>query len=116
MLCTASDTFKILTYSKLSLFRYMQAYSRMFSIIKAYSGLFRHIEHLVQPSNIHNLVIFRALAYLKLKVDSKPYETLTRHIQNSTKVGNSGIIQPYSCILEPCLMLAYAETGHSRDP
>ena len=42
MLCTASDTFRILVYSALFFFRYMQAYSVVFSVIKAYSSILRH--------------------------------------------------------------------------
>ena len=34
-------------------------------IIKVYSGLFSHIQNPVFPSHIHNLSIFRALAYLE---------------------------------------------------
>ena len=37
MLCTASEAFRILAYSEL--FRYMQTYPRIFSIIKAYMKL-----------------------------------------------------------------------------
>ena len=51
-------------------------------INKAYSGLFRHIEHPVEPSHIHNLAIFWALAYLELEAYLKHCETLTKHIQN----------------------------------
>ena len=46
-------------------------------INKAYSGLFRHIEHPVEPSHIHNLAIFWALAYLELDAYLKHCETLT---------------------------------------
>ena len=42
MLCTASDTFRILVYLELCIFRYMQAYSSIFRIIKAYSRILRH--------------------------------------------------------------------------
>ena len=50
---------------------------------KAYSGLFRHIQHPLQSSNIHNLAIFWGLAYLEREVYLKPCETLTtRDIQN----------------------------------
>ena len=35
MLYTTSDTFRIMAYSDLHLFRYIQASSRIFSIIKA---------------------------------------------------------------------------------
>ena len=87
MLCKATDTFRILTYSVLCFFffsgifwhiksystllRHIRAYS---DIIKAYSHLFRHIHHAVYQSHIRSFVIF--WAYLK------PCETLIRHFQN----------------------------------
>ena len=52
-------------------------------IIKAYSSSFRHIQHPVQPSHMHILAIFWALAYLELEAYLKSCETLTRYIQNS---------------------------------
>ena len=60
----------------------IKAYSRNRDIIKAYLGLFRHIQHPVQPSHIHNLAIFWALAYLEPEAYLKPCEMLTRHINN----------------------------------
>ena len=42
MLCTTSDTFRILACSELYLVRYIQTYSRISSIIKAYSRILRH--------------------------------------------------------------------------
>ena len=69
--------------------RYIQAYSALLKhiqaywcIIKTYSGLFRHIQHPVEPSDIHSLAIFQPLAYLEPKVCSKPCEALSRHIWN----------------------------------
>ena len=41
MLCTASDTFRILTYSEL-FSQYVPAYSIIFSIINTYSHILRH--------------------------------------------------------------------------
>ena len=50
--CTTSDIFRILAYSELCLFRYMQNYSIILNIIKAYScilkhfwGIYMHIQH-----------------------------------------------------------------------
>ena len=43
MLCTASDTFRILA---------------CIGVFKAYSGLFRHIQHPVERSHIHKLAIY----------------------------------------------------------
>ena len=83
MLCIALDTFRILTHSELCFFRYMQRYSSIFSIIKAYSGLCRTTlktlcnacicSNLVylESWNIQNLFIiasrgtFRTLIYLR---------------------------------------------------
>ena len=66
-LCTASDTFRILAYSELCLFRYMQANSNMSSIIKTYScivthylGIFRFIQAYSEPTGS----IFKALGNL----------------------------------------------------
>ena len=42
LLCTASDIFRILAYSALCFFRYMLAYSIIFSVIKTYSDMLRH--------------------------------------------------------------------------
>ena len=63
-----------------ALLRHIDAFHAYWHIIKAYSGLFRHIQHPVWPSYIHNLTICWALAYIEL--EAKPCETLTRHIQN----------------------------------
>ena len=40
--CTASDIVRILAYSELCLFRYMQNYSSLLNIIKAYSYILKH--------------------------------------------------------------------------
>ena len=66
----------------------MQHYQSIFTHTEAllgvvqadrYLGLFR-IQ--CNSRHIHNLAIFRALAYLELEAYSKPFETLTRNIQN----------------------------------
>ena len=44
--------------------------------IQYIEALFRHIQHSLQPSHIHNLAIFGALVYLELDGYSKPCETL----------------------------------------
>ena len=49
-------------------------------IIKAYSDLFKHIEHPVQPSHIHNFAIFWPVTDLEQKAYLKPCETLSRDI------------------------------------
>ena len=68
---------------------YIQAYSASlkhihayWGIIKAYSGLFRYIKQPLQPSHIHNLDLFQALAYLELKAYSKTchsHSILSKH-------------------------------------
>ena len=120
---TASDIFRILTFSALSLFRDMQAYTSIFSIIKAYSGLFRHIQHVLFPSHIHDLVILRALVYLEQEAYSKPYKTLTKHIEDPaiTRTVFSSITQSYSgifrtlCNAYMCRNLAYSEYCNIRN-
>ena len=42
ILCTASDTFRILAYSTLGFFRYMRTYLIIFSVAKAYQRILRH--------------------------------------------------------------------------
>ena len=112
------------------IWRHIQAYSALlrhiheyWDIIKAYPGLFRHIQHPVKPSHIYNLTIFESLAYLEPKAYSKPYKTLNRHIQNLTIVRTvySSIIQQYSDIFRTscnaCLWgnLAYSESWNIQN-
>ena len=59
MLFTASDASKILAYSALC---FLQIYA---GILRHYSGIFRHIQHPVELSHIHNLAIFWTLACFK---------------------------------------------------
>ena len=102
------------TYSSISTLRHIHIY---WDIIKAYSSLFRHIQHSLQPSRICILSIFRPLAYLELEAYLKHSETLKRHLQNSTivKTVYSGIIQSYSGIIRTlcnaciCRNLAFLE-------
>ena len=84
----------------------IKAYSRNRDIIKAYLGLFRHIQHPVQPSHIHNLAIFWALAYLEPEAYLKPCEMLTRHINNPAMGQYSGIFRAL-CNACLCRNLAY---------
>ena len=108
------------------IFKRIQPYSALLrhidarSIIEEYSSLFRHIQNPVQPSRVHNLAIFRSLAYLKPEAYSKPWETLTKYIQNPAIVRTiySCIIQPYSGIFKTlcnrciCRNLAYLESWY----
>ena len=100
MLCTASGTFRILRYT---------------GIFKAHSGLFRHIQHSVQPSHIHNLAIFWALAYLEPEAYLKPCETLTRHIQNPI-IGHYSDIFRTLCNAYIHKNLAYSESWNIQNP
>ena len=107
MLCSASDTFRILTYSALCFFRYMSAYSVIFSVIKTYaywdiikanSGIClinlcqRLIRHIQNPAIGHYSAIFRhiynfryacicwSLAYLKSLNIQNPSIVVSQHI------------------------------------
>ena len=112
-------------------FWHIQAYSELlrhidacWGIIKAYSGLSRHIHNPEQPSYNDNLAIFWALAYLEPEACSKPYETLTRYTHNPAIVRTvySGIFQPYSGIFRTlrnaciCKNPAYSESWNIQNP
>ena len=112
--------------SELCLFRYMQAYSSKFSIIKSYScilryfwGIFSFIQAYLRPCV--------AIAYsepynLEADAYSKPFGSLTRHIQNPATVRTVylSIIKPYSSIfktlLNACIFrnLAYSESWNNQ--
>ena len=130
MLCSASDTFRILVYSDFHLFRYIQSYSCIFKIIKAYSRLPRCFkEYSGIFSTLCNPVIFTALPYsepwhLQLEAYSKPFETLSGHIQNPAIVRTvyPSTIQPYSgrfktlCNSCICRYPAYLEFWNIQNP
>ena len=109
-----------------ALLRYIEdieAYSRISSIIKAYSHIFRHT--LCNPCILKILLaIFRALTYLELEAYSKPFQALTRHIQNPVMVRTvySGIILPCPCIFTTlcnssiCRNPAYSESWNIQNP
>ena len=52
------------------------------TVIKTYSGLFKHIQHPVKSVHIHNINIFQVELYLQLEVYTKTSETFMRHIKN----------------------------------
>ena len=118
---THSDSGIFRTIETIHLFRYIQVYSSIVSIIKVYSGiikvylrLFRPIQNPLYFYHFRNLTIFQALAYLNVEGYSRHSETLAMHIQNSVTVRTvyqafSSHIQAYS---EPCLTHAFAETWH----
>ena len=103
---------------------FIQVYSNIFSIIKAYSHILRHLRHIqypVQLLHIHNLAIFPALEFRTGEPGaySKPCETVAKYMQNPDIVRTmyASIIQPYwgifrtlynTCI---CRSLAYSESG-----
>ena len=105
---------------------FIQVYAGIFKHIQHYYGIFTQIETLLRHIQAYsgifrtlcNLAIFLALAYLELEAYSKPYETLTRHIQNSAIVRTvySDIIQPYSAIFRvlrnPCILAAIWNVGN----
>ena len=111
---------------------FIQAYSRIVSIIKAYSRLFifRLIKAYSTPFITYAYsqpFLVQALACLELEAYLKPYETLARHIQNTVIVRTvttvySGIIQPYSVIFRTLSNiyiwrnLAYSESWNIQNP
>ena len=119
MLCTESE---------LCLSRYMQTYSSILSIIKAYSRILRHFQaYSGKFSTLCNprifTTIFQALTYLEPEVYSKACQNLIRHTQNPTIVRtfHSGIIQPYAGIFRTlcntciCRNLAYSESWNVQN-
>ena len=134
MICTASDTFRILAYWELCLFRYIQVYSSIsallrhihayWAIIKAYLDLFRDMQNSEWPSHIYNLVIFWALIYLEPVPCSKLCKTLTKHIHNPSIVRTvySGIFQPCSSACQTlcnaciCRNPTYSESWNIQNP
>ena len=97
MLCTLSKTFRILAYSELysGILMHIQAYSAVlrhaqtcWGIIKGYSHLFRHIQHIVslsysQPGHIPSPSIFRTRGYSKFLWNFDQAYSELCHSQNS---------------------------------
>ena len=90
-------------------------------VLTSYSGLFRHIQNPVQPSHIHSIAMFRALAHLKPEASSKlRHQTYSEPCRNQTVY--SAIIQPYSGIFRilcsPHIWrnLAYLESWNIQNP
>ena len=108
MFFTALDTFRILSNTKLCLFRYIQEYISTFSIIKTYSRILMFFKaYSCIFKTLSNPRMFTTLPYskpwhLELEVCSKLDETLTRHIQILTIVRtvSPSIIQPFSDIFQ----------------
>ena len=103
---TASDTLRTLANSKLCLCWYMQTYSSIFSIIKAYlhiqaySGIFSTFcnpDIFTTLSHSMSYIVIYSLLY---KTYLKPCKTLTWNTESPVIVRTvySGIIQPYSSI------------------
>ena len=79
------NTFRTLAYLELCLFRYTEAFSIIFSTIKACSVLIRYIQNPVKVS-CSQPCLMPSPARCKIGGILKPYETSPRHIQNSTIV------------------------------
>ena len=79
------NTFRTLAYLELCLFRYTEAFSIIFSTIKACSVLIRYIQNPVKVS-YSQPCLMPSPARCKIGGILKPYETSPRHIQNSTIV------------------------------
>ena len=125
---TASDTFRTLGYWELCLFRYMQTYSSIFSIIKTYScilkrywGIFRLIQAYSAPCvsltysqacHILSPGIFRTGGIFKNLWNFDQACSELCHSQNTLFMHYSAI----PGILEPCVTLAYEETLHIWKP
>ena len=106
------NTFRTLAYLELCLFRYTEAFSIIFSTIKACSVLIRYIQNPVKVS-YSQPCLMPSPARCKIGGILKPYETSPRHIQNSTIARIVlGIAQPYSGILRtlsnPCIYTSLA--------
>ena len=102
------------TQGYLAFLRHIHTY---WDIVKAYSGLFSHIQHPLWHLHIHNLAIFWALGYLEPEAYSKPSETLNRHIQNPAVVRTviQALFSRIPAYSEPCVVLTYGEIWHIRN-
>ena len=62
--CYIQNSFFRYVQTDSSIFRIIEVYPRILGIIKENSGLFRHIQNPMQPSQFRNLGLFWTLAYL----------------------------------------------------
>ena len=103
MLCTASDTFRILACSALCLFRSMPTYSIIFSINKTHSRISRLIQaysvpcvalaysqpcHSLSPGIFRTASLFKNLSNVEQAYSDPCHSALSaifRHIQNLVK-------------------------------
>ena len=125
MLCTTSDTFRILAYSELYSFRYIQAYSRISALLKrirAYSTPFLTLAY-SQPYHIPSLGIFRTGTIFKSLWDFDQAYSEPCHCQNDhNSLFRHYSITPYSgifrtlCIAYICKNLAYLESWNIQNP
>ena len=119
MLCTASDTFRILAYSELCLFRYMPVY-----LIQRYYDIFTHIETLLRHvqaysdifSTLCNPRIFKSLRYSEPVAHLKLREGLIRNIQNPFIGHHWASFSHIQAYAEPCATFAYAEAWDTWNP
>ena len=118
MLCTVSDTFRILAYLQLCLFNYIQAYSSIlrhiqayWGIIKAYWGKFR---------TLCNICIFTILPYFErrnIRTGGK-FKTLWNFEQGYSEPYHSqdSLFNHIDVYSEPSVTFSYAEAWHTRNP
>ena len=136
MLYTASYTFKILPHLDLCLFRYIQAHSTIFSIIKAYWrtkhywGIFKLIQAYSepcatlacsQPCHIPILGIFKTGGILKTLGNFDQVYSEPCHSQNNLFMYYSAIFRHIQNLVQPLYMqkpgifgiLVYLEPFHN---
>ena len=80
------------------------------TLLRHICTLFRHIQHPVKPSLIHNLTIFCAQVYFEWEAYLKPCHQAYSEPCHRALFSH---IQTYS---ELCATLAYAETWHTQNP
>ena len=124
MLCTASDTFRIImAYSALCFFRYTSVYSIIFNVIKAYPLISRHYYGIFRFIQAHSAPCV-TLAHSQLCHILNPiifingclFKTLWNVDQTYSEPCHSASISHIQAYSVPCTMLAYAETWHTQNP
>ena len=81
ILCTASNTFRILAYLALCFFRYTQVYSILFSVIVGYSCILRTLCN----SRTFTTLLYSEPSMFRTGGLFKTLQTMTRHIRNPAK-------------------------------
>ena len=128
LLCTASDTFRILTYSELCLFRYMQPHPTIYNIIKShieallrhdqpYSGIYSTLCNPcnLQPCHTSSPSIFRKRSIFKTLWKFEQVYSEPCHSQNSLFRRYSAIFRTlYNAFI--CRNLACLESCNIQNP